>query len=83
MLLLPFAAADGKHYILTVRAGDEVTLPCDYVIPDQALSPQVVLQQLEHQQLMEGHLKTAKEQEQTANIQKDQLCGGSSWCLWG
>ncbi|XP_033934875.1 uncharacterized protein [Pseudochaenichthys georgianus] len=35
MLLLHFPAADGKHYFLIVRAGDEVTLPCDNVMPDQ------------------------------------------------
>ncbi|XP_034057451.1 uncharacterized protein LOC117536624 isoform X2 [Gymnodraco acuticeps] len=33
MLLLPFPAADLKRYI--VRPGDEVTLPCDYVMHDQ------------------------------------------------
>ncbi|XP_033934161.1 uncharacterized protein [Pseudochaenichthys georgianus] len=35
MLLLHFPAADGKDYFLTVRAGDEVTLPFDNVMPDQ------------------------------------------------
>ncbi|XP_033979742.1 uncharacterized protein LOC117477194 isoform X2 [Trematomus bernacchii] len=35
MLLLHFPAADMKQYSLTVRAGDEVTLPFDNVIDDQ------------------------------------------------
>ncbi|KAK5903090.1 hypothetical protein CgunFtcFv8_006900 [Champsocephalus gunnari] len=35
MQLLHFPAADGEYDFLTVRPGDEVTLPCDYVIPDQ------------------------------------------------
>ncbi|XP_033935730.2 uncharacterized protein [Pseudochaenichthys georgianus] len=35
MLLLHFPAADGKQFFLIVRAGDEVTLPFDNVMPDQ------------------------------------------------
>ncbi|XP_033976990.1 uncharacterized protein LOC117475038 [Trematomus bernacchii] len=35
MLLLHFTAAKLKYFFLTVRPGDEVTLPCDNVIHDQ------------------------------------------------
>ncbi|XP_034059113.1 uncharacterized protein LOC117537838 [Gymnodraco acuticeps] len=35
MLLLHFPAAAGNEYYRIVRAGDEVTLPCDNVIHDQ------------------------------------------------